>query len=887
MSGRRPRLRESAAAAAAALVLTGLTPVAAQAADTQTLAIDGVVRTFTYESGLETPDSVVVDAEGTYVPVPSNLAAGLTTAEPVTLKLTAPTSFSLAQALGAAGSAAPGDVTVTEVVPRGPAPVAPPTVLGPQTLLVLPVAWAAATDMQVSSLAYVAGYRAASTATFWTSASAGGMTMATDVRAPVRIAQPSSCDPAILRNAALAAHGITAPLDPSVHVVVYTQDRVGCFVAASSVSGPEAVVNGSSSDVVWAHAVGHTLGLDDTETLRCPASGASVTITGGCELSSSTGRDVMDSWAALSLATLAVSAPAAEALGWPRSTPADPAQSLVLPLTVGSGATPTTAVRVPLADGTALYVEPEPQGVAVRRLLVRDDAIVSQRLHITTTAEFAFDAGAVLDVRDSDYAIAVLARDSVGASVAVTPRSLDTASPSAPVITAPASAGWVREQMLNPVTWTAAADAGTGVVGYRLVTDGRPGAPRPAGTTSDTASLSRGAHEFRVQAVDRAGNVSTSAPIAVSAGALPPAPANVRADAGFSSVRVTWQPERAYPDAIGFDVTLTPGGTTFIAAGASQPTLTDLAPGQYTIAVSARNAVGSSPATTTTFTVAPSTVSVTAVPVGAAGSSPLRVRWTASPAVPGALAVVTLDGNPVRTVGPGVGELVLPADAGRHSVVVTVVHPNGDEVSSAPVEVVVAPGAPLFRDVPADHPFADEVLWMAQAGITTGYADGTYRPAAAINRDAMAAFLYRYAGADLAGYEPPMTPLFSDVPRSHPFYTEISWLAETGITTGYADGTYRPSGPVNRDAMAAFLYRFDHAGSYYEPPAQPLFDDVEVGHPFFAEISWMAEAAISTGWPDGSYRPRLPIARDAMAAFLYRFDHPVAPAAPTGTPRPV
>ncbi len=890
MSGRRPRLRESAAAAAAALVLTTLSPGAAQAADTQTIAVDGVVRTFAYDSGLDAPDSVVVDAGGTYVPVPTALADSLTAAEPVTLRLTAPTSFSLAEALAAAGSATPGDVAVADVVPNGPAPAAPPTVLGAQTLLVLPVAWSTATDMEVADVASVAGYRATSTAAFWTAASAGAMTMTSDVRAPVRIPQPSSCDPAVLRNAALAGHGITGPLDPTVHVVVYSQYRVGCFVAASSVGGPETVVNGSSSDVVWAHAVGHTLGLDDAEGLRCPMTDVSVTLPTGCERSGGFGRDVMDSWAALSLATLAVSAPEAEALGWPRSTAADPARSLVVPLAVGSGATPTTAVRVPMADGTAVYVEPEPQGVAVRRLLVRDGAIVSQQLHVTTTAEFAFGAGTVLDLRGSDYAVAVLARDAAGASVAVTPRSLDVAPPSAPVITSPTTATWVRELLLTPIAWAVGADAGTGVVGYRLVTDGHQGAPRPAATTSDTAYLGRGAHELRVQAVDRAGNVSTSAPVTVSAGALPTAPTDLRADVAFTSAQVTCRADRAYPDTLGFDVTLTPGGTTFVPAGGAPPTLTDLAPGRYTVAVRARNAVGSSPETTTSFTIAPPTVTATVEPVGPGAGSPLRVRWTVSPAAPGAYTDVTLDGDTVRRLGPTVTELLLPVSAGPHSIVVTAVHPLGDEVSSAPVHVVVAPGAPLFRDVAAEHPFAGEVLWMAQAGITTGYSDGTYRPAAAINRDAMAAFLFRYAGVDLDGYEPPATPLFSDVPLGHPFYREISWLAETGITTGYADGTFRPASPVNRDAMAAFLYRFDDAGSYDEPPTRPVFDDVDAGHPFFAEIAWLADTGISTGWPDRTYRPGQPIARDAMAAFLYRFDHPAdqaAPDAPPGAPSAV
>ena len=176
---------------------------------------------------------------------------------------------------------------------------------------------------------------------------------------------------------------------------------------------------------------------------------------------------------------------------------------------------------------------------------------------------------------------------------------------------------------------------------------------------------------------------------------------------------------------------------------------------------------------------------------------------------------------------------------------------------------------------------------MFNRGITTGYSDGTYRPGGSINRDAMAAFLFRYAGADIEGYEAPAEPIFDDVPTSHPFYREISWMAETGISTGYSDGTYRPNGPVSRDAMAAFLYRFA-GGPTPADPRPASFADVPASHPFHAQITWLASAGITNGYSDGTYRPGQAIARDAMAAFLARMDAqwPRAPfqdAAPTPT----
>jgi subtilisin-like serine protease len=46
------------------------------------------------------------------------------------------------------------------------------------------------------------------------------------------------------------------------------------------------------------------------------------------------------------------------------------------------------------------------------------------------------------------------------------------------------------------------------------------------------------------------------------------------------------------------------------------------------------------------------------------------------------------------------------------------------------------------------------------------------------------------------------------VDASNPFYTEIQWFAQRGITTGWGEGTYRPHEATNRDATAAFLFRY-------------------------------------------------------------------------------
>ena len=175
---------------------------------------------------------------------------------------------------------------------------------------------------------------------------------------------------------------------------------------------------------------------------------------------------------------------------------------------------------------------------------------------------------------------------------------------------------------------------------------------------------------------------------------------------------------------------------------------------------------------------------------------------------------------------------------------------------------------PHFTDVKQGDPFYKEISWLASRGITTGWPDGTFRPNNSIERAAMAAFFYRMAGSPQ--YTAPTTSPFKDVPTTHPFYKEISWMAERGITTGWPDGTFRPNQPVDRAAMAAFFYRYAGQPNYQAPSGSP-FTDIKPGDPFYEEIAWMNASGIANGWTDGTYRPSSPVQRAAMAAFLYRY----------------
>ncbi len=112
-----------------------------------------------------------------------------------------------------------------------------------------------------------------------------------------------------------------------------------------------------------------------------------------------------------------------------------------------------------------------------------------------------------------------------------------------------------------------------------------------------------------------------------------------------------------------------------------------------------------------------------------------------------------------------------------------------------------------FTDMPTENEeFCKAISWAAEQEITTGWDDNTFRPWNTCNRAAIVTFLWRYAGKP----DPKTMATFKDMTDNEDFNNAISWAAENGITTGWADNTFRPWNTCNRLAVASFLYRYDN-----------------------------------------------------------------------------
>ena len=168
-----------------------------------------------------------------------------------------------------------------------------------------------------------------------------------------------------------------------------------------------------------------------------------------------------------------------------------------------------------------------------------------------------------------------------------------------------------------------------------------------------------------------------------------------------------------------------------------------------------------------------------------------------------------------------------------------------------------------FPDVVAGTYFDQAVSWMVEKGITTGYADGTFKPSNGLNRGQLATFLWRLVGEPTGS--PPAT--FPDVGPSAYYFDAVSWMVYEGITTGYADGTFKPNSAVNRGQLATFLWRLEG-----EPSGAPGhgFPDVADDAYFDRPVAWMVWRGITTGYPDGRFKPKNPVNRAQISAFLWR-----------------
>ncbi len=176
-----------------------------------------------------------------------------------------------------------------------------------------------------------------------------------------------------------------------------------------------------------------------------------------------------------------------------------------------------------------------------------------------------------------------------------------------------------------------------------------------------------------------------------------------------------------------------------------------------------------------------------------------------------------------------------------------------------------------FWDVSNKDQYYTAIMWAYtyDPQITSGTDETHFSPTSPCTRGQVVTFLWRAAGRpEPASLKNP----FSDVSSTGscaPFYKAILWAAEQGITTGYNDGTFKPSKTVSRAEFVTFLWR------YFGEPASSgsiagFADAVTIATPFRNAVAWAVENGITTGYQDNTFRPNVTCNRWQVVMFMYR-----------------
>ncbi|OWY60100.1 hypothetical protein B7486_71010, partial [cyanobacterium TDX16] len=132
---------------------------------------------------------------------------------------------------------------------------------------------------------------------------------------------------------------------------------------------------------------------------------------------------------------------------------------------------------------------------------------------------------------------------------------------------------------------------------------------------------------------------------------------------------------------------------------------------------------------------------ITMLDAGATGAH-VVAEQSSGPQDDGRLVRVALDGGRVVPLrGLVAGQLVEPTFG-----VVTDADTTTLAWATTPANRLILAECSSFADVRPSQAFAEDIEWVFAEGITTGYADSTYRPTGQVTRQAMAAFLHRLSG---------------------------------------------------------------------------------------------------------------------------------------------
>lgn len=165
-------------------------------------------------------------------------------------------------------------------------------------------------------------------------------------------------------------------------------------------------------------------------------------------------------------------------------------------------------------------------------------------------------------------------------------------------------------------------------------------------------------------------------------------------------------------------------------------------------------------------------------------------------------------------------------------------------------------------DLPTSHRFHEEMTYLQNKEVITGFEDGSLRPDKTVSRAEAAIMIGKLKGLD--GTQRDST--FTDVPKNLKASGYIAAAAKAGYVSGYENGSFKPDAPITRGDMASILSRVFPM----EMPGLEDFKDVSPNMRAYDAIGKVVSASIAAGYEDKTFRPTNSTTRAQFSAFLAR-----------------
>ncbi|MDQ6421416.1 chondroitinase family polysaccharide lyase [Paenibacillus sp. LHD-117] len=151
---------------------------------------------------------------------------------------------------------------------------------------------------------------------------------------------------------------------------------------------------------------------------------------------------------------------------------------------------------------------------------------------------------------------------------------------------------------------------------------------------------------------------------------------------------------------------------------------------------------------------------------------------------------------------------------------------------------------------------------LVKAGIINGYQDGTFAPEKRVTRAEFAVILvkaFKLQAKSGAG--------FADT-DSHWAKASIETAAANGIISGYSADSFGPDDPITREQMAAMIVR---AAKLPATAGETSFaDQADISGWAQAAVAAAAESGLITGYENGSFKPQAHASRAEAVTILLR-----------------